>query len=97
MSQHNYSVASVKPVKKVFFVLCINKHLAYYHRIYTTEHKGSVKLKYHSFTEHTTLYLKFLLITFGGRKAVEEQLIKVFSKCPLLPNVGSSILGKVDF
>lgn len=65
-----------------------------------TFQKGLVKFKYHSFTEHNILCLKFLLITFGGRKVVveEEQLIKIlFSKCPLLSNVGSSILGKVEF
>lgn len=61
--------------------------------------KGLVKLKYHSFTEHSILCLKFLLITFGGKKAVEQEepLMKMFSKCPLLSNIGSSILGKAEF
>lgn len=52
------------------------------------------------FTEHSILCLKFLLMAFGGRKVVEEEeeLIKMlFSKCLLLSNVGSSILGKIDF
>lgn len=65
-----------------------------------TFQKGLVKSKYHRFTEHSILCLKFLLMIFGGRKVVEEEEepIKVlFSKCPLLSNVGSSILGKVDF
>lgn len=63
-----------------------------------TFQKGLVKFKYHSFTEHSILCLKILLITFGGRKVVvEEEKLILFSKCPLLSNVGSSILGKVEF
>lgn len=38
-----------------------------------TFQKGLVKFKYLSFTEHSILCLKFLLITFGGRKVVEEE------------------------
>lgn len=38
-----------------------------------TFQKGLVKLTYLSFTEHSILRLKFLLITFGVRKVVEEE------------------------